>query len=330
MRIGFVELVLLLFIASITVGPNVALFADRWLRRAQRTSAAAARRKAQLEAQAAIEREALMTRFRVASNIFALLMLAALAAMCVVGPGMTGYDYDAVSLSEKNALPSSEHWFGTDKMGRDLFTRVWIGGRISMILGIAGAAIDMLIGVVYGGVAAYFGGKTDAIMMRIVEILASIPYLLLVVLVSLIVGKGVGSLLIAMCLTGWCHMARLVRGQVLQLKDQEYLLAAKALGTPWYKVIFRHLIPNTLGVVIVAVTFDVPSFIFGEAFLSYIGLGVQSPMTSWGSLASNAQQTMAFYPYQLFFPAFFIALTMLSFQLLGDGLRDALDPKLRQ
>ena len=226
--------------------------------------------------------------------ILAIVMLAALAVMCVVGPGMTGYDYDAVSLSEKNALPSSDHWFGTDKMGRDLVTRVWIGGRISMILGIAGAAIDMLIGVVYGGVAAYFGGKTDAIMMRIVEILASIPYLLLVVLVSLIVGKGVGSLLIAMCLTGWCHMARLVRGQVLQLKDQEYLLAAKALGTPWYKVIFRHLIPNTLGVVIVAVTFDVPSFIFGEAFLSYIGLGVQSPMTSWGSLASNAQQTMAF------------------------------------
>lgn len=237
--------------------------------------------------------------------ILAIVMLAALAVMCVVGPGMTGYDYDAVSLSEKNALPSSEHWFGTDKMGRDLFTRVWIGGRISMILGIAGAAIDMFIGVVYGGVAAYFGGKTDAIMMRIVEILASIPYLLLVVLVSLIVGKGVGSLLIAMCLTGWCHMARLVRGQVLQLKDQEYLLAAKALGTPWYKVIFRHLIPNTLGVVIVAVTFDVPSFIFGEAFLSYIGLGVQAPMTSWGSLASNAQQTMAFYPYQLFFPGIF-------------------------
>ena len=236
--------------------------------------------------------------------ILAIVMLAALAVMCVVGPGMTGYDYDAVSLSEKNALPSSEHWFGTDKMGRDLFTRVWIGGRISMILGIAGAAIDMLIGVVYGGVAAYFGGKTDAIMMRIVEILASIPYLLLVVLVSPIVGKGVGSLLIAMCLTGWCHMARLVRGQVLQLKDQEYLLAAKALGTPWYKVIFRHLIPNTLGVVIVAVTFDVPSFIFGEAFLSYIGLGVQAPMTSWGSLASNAQQTMAFTRTSCFFQHF--------------------------
>lgn len=262
--------------------------------------------------------------------ILAMLLLAGLFIMCIIGPGMTDYNYDAVSLSEKNELPSAEHWFGTDKMGRDLFTRIWIGGRISMILGIAGAVIDMLIGVAYGGIAAYFGGRTDTVMMRIVEILASIPYLLLVVLVSLIVGKGIGSLLIAMCLTGWCHMARLVRGQILQLKDQDYLLAARALGTPWYKVIFRHLIPNTLGVVIVAVTFDVPSFIFGEAFLSYIGLGVQAPMTSWGSLASNAQQTMAFYPYQLFFPAFFIALTMLSFQLLGDGLRDALDPKLRQ
>lgn len=262
--------------------------------------------------------------------ILAILLLAALTLMCIVGPSLTGYDYDAISFSEKNSLPSAAHWFGTDKMGRDLFTRVCLGGRISLILGIAGALIDMLVGVVYGGVAAYCGGRTDAIMMRIVEILASIPYLILVVLVSLIVGKGTVSLLIALCLTGWCHMARLVRGQILQIMDQEYLLAAHALGTPGYKIIFRHLIPNTLGVVIVAVTFDVPSFIFGEAFLSYIGLGVQAPLASWGSLASDAQQTMAFYPYQLLFPAVCIALTMLSFQLLGDGLRDALDPKLRQ
>lgn len=146
---------------------------------------------------------------------------------------------------------------------------------------------------------------------------------------SLIVGKGMGSLLLAMCLTGWCHMARLVRGQVFQLKDQEFLLAARALGTPWYKIIRKHILPNTFDVIIVAVTFDIPSFIFGEAFLSYIGLGIQSPMTSWGALASSAQKTMAFYPYQLFFPAIFIALTMLSFQLLGDGLRDALDPKMK-
>lgn len=261
--------------------------------------------------------------------ILASIFLLLLAVMCILGPHISGYNYDTVSLREKNLSPSALHWFGTDNMGRDLFTRVWIGGRISLILGVAGAFIDMLIGVLYGGIAGYFGGRTDTIMMRIVEILASIPQLILVVLMSLIVGKGMGSLLLAMCLTGWCHMARLVRGQVFQLKDQEFLLAARALGTPWYKIIRKHILPNTFDVIIVAVTFDIPSFIFGEAFLSYIGLGIQSPMTSWGALASSAQKTMAFYPYQLFFPAIFIALTMLSFQLLGDGLRDALDPKMK-
>ena len=264
--------------------------------------------------------------------ILAIVMLAALAAMCVVGPGMTGYDYDAVSLSEKNALPSSEHWFGTDKMGRDLFTRVWIGGRISMILGIAGAAIDMLIGVVYGGVAAYFGGKTDAIMMRIVEILASIPYLLLVVLVSLIVGKGVGSLLIAMCLTGWCHMARLVRGQVLQLKDQEYLLAAKALGTPWYKVIFRHLIPNVIPQLIVTCTMGLGSTILTEATLSFLGLGVKFPFASWGNIINDVNDTFVLTNYWfIWIPAgVLLLLTVLAFNLVGDGLRDAFDPKMKR
>ncbi len=205
-----------------------------------------------------------------------------------------------------------------------------MGGRVSLTLGIVGALIDITVGLLYGGISSYFGGNIDNIMMRIVEILASIPYLVLVVLVSLVVGKGMGSLLIAMTLTGWCHMARLVRGQILQIKDQEYILAARALGTSPWKIIWKHLIPNTLGVMIVSVTFDIPSFIFGEAFLSFIGLGVQAPMTSWGALAAGAQQEMNFYPYQMFFPALLISLTMLSFQMLGDGLRDALDPKLRQ
>ena len=259
-------------------------------------------------------------------------MLAALAVMCVVGPGMTGYDYDAVSLSEKNALPSSEHWFGTDKMGRDLFTRVWIGGRISMILGIAGAAIVMLFGVVYGCVAAYFGGKTDASMMRIVEILASIPYLLLVVLVSLIVGKGGGSLLIAMCLTGWCHMARLVRGQVLQLKDQEYLLAAKALGTPWYKVIFRHLIPNVIPQLIVTCTMGLGSTILTEATLSFLGLGVKYPFASWGNIINDVNNAYVMTNYLfIWIPAgVCLLLTVLGFNFVGDGLRDAFDPKMKR
>ncbi|MEY8416381.1 ABC transporter permease [Tissierella praeacuta] len=262
--------------------------------------------------------------------IVAMITLILIVSMCIIGPYLTPYDYEAVNPADKNLLPSREHWFGTDKLGRDIFTRIWIGGRVSMILGILGAFIDLVIGLIYGGISGYLGGKADNIMMRILEILASIPYLVLVVLVSMIIGKGIRSLIIAMTITGWCHMARLVRGQLLQIKGQDYILAAKALGTHPVKIIFKHLIPNTLGVMIIAATFDIPSFIFGEAFLSYIGLGVQSPMTSWGALASGAQQSMAFYPYQLFFPSIMISLTMLSFQLLGDGLRDALDPKLRQ
>jgi len=262
--------------------------------------------------------------------ILAMIILTGIIIMCVVGPHLTQWEYEIGDVSQKNQPPSAEHWFGTDKLGRDIFTRIWVGGRVSIVIGIIGAFIDICIGLIYGGIAAYFGGIVDDIMMRIIEILSSIPYLVLVVLVSLIIGKGMVSLIVAMTLTGWCFTARLVRGQILQIKGQDYILAAQALGTSPFKIITKHLIPNTLGVIIVAITFDIPSFIFGEAFLSYIGLGIQSPMTSWGALASDAQQNMAFYPYQLFFPALMISLTMLSFQLLGDGLRDALDPKLRQ
>ncbi len=262
--------------------------------------------------------------------IISLFVLLGLVLMCIIGPSLTPWEYEVGDLAKKNQPPSKEHWFGTDKLGRDIFTRIWVGGRVSLFIGLVGAFIDIVIGVIYGGIAGYFGGKVDDIMMRIIEILSSIPYLVLVVLVSLIIGKGMLSLIVAMTLTGWCFMARLVRGQILQIKSQDYILASQALGTSPWKIIRKHLIPNTIGIVIVSVTFDIPSFIFGEAFLSYIGLGIQSPMTSWGALASDAQQNMAFYPYQLFFPALMISLTMLSFQLLGDGLRDALDPKMRQ
>lgn len=262
--------------------------------------------------------------------ILAMIILGLIIFMCIVGPYLTPWEYNVGELAHKNEKPSVQHWFGTDKLGRDIFTRVWVGGRISIIIGVIGATIDIALGLLYGGIAAYYGGRVDNIMMRIIEVLASIPYLVVVILISLIIGKGIFSLIIAMTLTGWCHMARLVRGQILQIKEQEYILAAKALGTSPLKIISRHLIPNTLGIIIVAATFDIPSFIFSEAFLSYIGLGVKSPMTSWGALASDAQKNMMFYPYQLFFPAIMISLTMLSFQLLGDGLRDALDPKLRE
>ena len=263
--------------------------------------------------------------------LVALIILVILVIMVIIGPGISGYNFEQMNTDEINQLPSAEHWFGTDDLGRDLFARVFQGGRVSLTIGIVGAVVASVVGSIYGGIASYFGGIVDDIMMRIVEVLLSIPYLLTVILISVVTGsKSIGTMMLALVLTGWCGIARLVRGQMLQLKSQEYILAANALGVSPIKTIMRHMIPNTLGMIIVAITFDIPGYIFSEAFLSYVGLGVQPPDTSWGALASAAQQNFMFYPYQLFFPSLMIALTMLGFTLLGDGLRDALDPKLRK
>ena len=260
-----------------------------------------------------------------------LIILILLIIMIIIGPHLTGFSYEEINPGNINQKPNGTHWFGTDELGRDVFTRVWEAGKISMLIGLSGALISTVVGCIYGGVSGYFGGIIDDIMMRIVEILISIPYLIVVILISIITdSKSITSLMIAMTLTGWCGIARLVRGQILQLKQQDFVMAAKVLGVKPFKIIMKHLIPNTLGIVIVATTFNVPGYIFSEAFLSYIGLGVQPPNTSWGALASAAQQNFMFYPYQLLFPSLMIALTMLAFTLMGDGLRDALDPKLRK
>ena len=256
------------------------------------------------------------------------IILLVLIFFIIFGPAISGYGYEKIDSGAINQGPSAAHWFGTDDLGRDLFARVWQAGRVSLLIGITGALVASLIGSIYGGIAAYFGGIVDDIMMRIVEVLLSIPYLLIVILISVVTdSKSLGTMLIAFTLTGWCGIARLVRGQMLQLKSQEFVLAANALGVSPMKIIMN---PNTLGMIIVAITFDIPGYIFSEAFLSYVGLGIQPPQTSWGALASAAQQNFMFYPTQLLFPAIMIALTMLSFTLLGDGLRDALDPKLRK
>ncbi|HBL05790.1 MAG TPA: diguanylate cyclase [Clostridium sp.] len=263
--------------------------------------------------------------------MLSLVLLGIITLMTIIGPMISNFEYQATNNDMLNLKPNATYWFGTDSLGRDLFTRVWIGGRISIAIGLIGAVIDTVVGTIYGGIAGYLGGIADDIMMRILEILVSIPYLVLVILIRVIMdGGSMIPLIIAMTITGWCYMARLVRGQLLQIKEQEYVLAAKALGANASRVIAKHLVPNTLGVMIVAITFDIPSFIFAEAFLSFLGIGVQSPMTSWGALAAAGQQTIMFYAYQLIFPALAISLTMLSFNLLGDGLRDALDPKLYQ
>lgn len=259
-----------------------------------------------------------------------LIMLILITLMTIFGQYINGFRFELTNSDIVNKAPDMTHWFGTDNLGRDIFSRVWAGGRVSIIIGIVGAFIDTVAGGIYGGISGFYGGFIDDIMMRIIEILSSIPYLVVVILVSLILKPGIWALIIAMTITGWVSMARLVRGQLLQIKEQEYVLAAAALGANPSRIIAKHLLPNTIGIMIVAITFDVPGFIFGEAFLSYLGKGIQSPNTSWGALAAGAQGNLMFYPTQLFFPSLLISLTMLSFTLLGDGLRDALDPRLRQ
>jgi len=263
--------------------------------------------------------------------MLSLVLLGLIALMTIIGPMISKFEYQATNNDMLNIKPNATYWFGTDSLGRDLFTRVWIGGRISIAIGLIGAVIDTVVGTIYGGISGYLGGIADDIMMRILEILVSIPYLVLVILIRVIMdGGSMMPLIIAMTITGWCYMARLVRGQLLQIKEQEYVLAAKALGANASRVIAKHLVPNTLGVMIVAITFDIPAFIFSEAFLSFIGLGLVPPLASWGTLASDALSTLRLYPYQLLFPTLAICITIFSFNMLGDGLRDALDPKIKK
>lgn len=269
-------------------------------------------------------------RNKVAVGAAVLLLL--LILLVVFGPLLSGYPIDEkMNATARNQAPGKEHWFGTDTMGRDLFTRVCAGGRASILTGLAGAAIVIVIGSVYGGIAALSGGRTDILLMRVVDILSSVPNLLVIILISVVLdSKSIGTMILAMTITGWCSTARIVRSQMLQISHSDYVMAARLMDVPSFQIVLRHLIPNTMSVIIVDATFRIPGFIFSEAFLSYVGLGVQPPRTSWGALAAAAQGMFQFYPWQLLFPAGMIALTMLAFTLLGDGLRDALDPRLRR
>ena len=263
--------------------------------------------------------------------MFGLIILLLLIIMAIVGPYLTGYTYYTQNLDAQNLRPSADHWFGTDSVGRDLFTRTWYGARYSLFIGIMAAMIDFLIGVIYGGIAGFKGGKTDTIMMRIAEIIYSIPYLLTVILLMVILPQGLWTIILAMGITGWLSMARLVRGQVLQLKEMEFVQASTLMGAKTGWILRKHLIPNTMGSILVNITLSVPSAIFAEATLSFLGLGVPPPAASWGTMVSDSIQSLLVgNAYQLFIPAFFISLTMFSFNVLGDRLRDALDPRLRK
>ncbi|AND38975.1 MULTISPECIES: ABC transporter permease [Cytobacillus] len=262
--------------------------------------------------------------------LFGLVLLGLLIFMAIFGPYMTPYDYASNDLSNKNQPPSSEHWFGTDDLGRDVFARTWEGARISIFIGVAAAVIDLIIGVLWGGIAGYKGGRTDEGMMRFADILYGVPYLLLVILLMVVLGQGLSTMIIAMSITGWINMSRIVRGQVLSLKNQEYVLAAKTLGANTSRIMGKHLIPNSMGPILVTMTLTIPSAIFTEAFLSFIGLGLTPPIASWGTMANDGLPAMRYYPWRLFFPATFICLTIFAFNVVGDGLRDALDPRMRK
>lgn len=258
----------------------------------------------------------------------ALLILSVLLILALIAPLFSSYTYYETQLENKNAAPSFAHWFGTDELGRDLFTRCWWGTRISLFVGISASCIDLAIGVFYGAISGLLGGKKDEWMMRIADILYAIPYLLVVILLMVVIGPGLFTIILALTLTGWINMARIVRGQILQIKQLDFVKAAYAMGASSPRILLYHLIPNAMGPIIVTVTFTIPTAIFAEAFLSFLGLGVQAPIASLGTMANDGLPALRYYPWRLLFPASLISLIMLSFNLLGDGLRDAFDPRL--
>ena len=259
-----------------------------------------------------------------------LTVLVIMTLLAILVPMFSPYTYDQTDFAHPLEWPSALHLFGTDKMGRDIFVRTMYGARISLTIGFTAAAINMVIGVLYGGIAGYLGGMVDLVMMRIVDILTGIPSLIYMILLMMFLGNNIQSILIAMCLTYWITTARMVRAQILTLREQDFALAAKVCGLSKWQILIHHLIPNSMGSIIVTVTFLIPSAIFQEAFLSFLGIGIQVPMASWGTLANDAIEYLFSYPYMMLFPASAISITIFSLNFIGDGLRDALDPRLKK
>lgn len=288
-----------------------------------------------------------------------LIIIILILFMAITGPFMSDHDYKEQDLGRNNLPPKipvlekvpflgldgvdirgvdqykfkqveENFWFGTDDLGRDLWTRTWQGTRISLYIAFLAATIDLIFGVFYGGVSAFYGGRIDNYMQRVIEVLVGIPNLIVIILLILVLDPGILSITLAMVMTGWVGMARIVRGQILKLKNQEFVMAAKTLGATDSRLIWKHLIPNTLGAIIITTMFTVPSAIFFEAFLSFIGLGLQPPTASLGTLVNDGYKMMRIYPHEMIIASTVISLIMVSFNLLGDGLRDAFDPRMRR
>jgi oligopeptide transport system permease protein len=271
---------------------------------------------------------------RLKKNRAALLSLVLIVLLFVMafflGPLLSRYSPFAQDLSRGYTGPSGEFWFGTDHFGRDMWTRVWAGTRVSLYVALLAAMLDLFVGVPFGAVSGAVGGRIDGVMQRTIEILNGIPNLVVAILAMVVFQPGIVTISIAIGLIGWTDMARIVRGKMLQLRDQEFALASRSLGAGRFRLVWKHLMPNSLGPIIISVMFTIPDAIFAESFLSFIGLGIQPPRASLGSLIDDGTSVMQFHPYLLWFPTAILGLIMISFTLFGDGLRDALDPRMRK
>ena len=257
--------------------------------------------------------------------LIGLIVLLFIVLLAVIGPFFSPYPYDGMG-TEVNCGPSATHWFGTDALGRDLFTRVLYGIRISLFVGFVSTLINCAIGVLYGGVAGYVGGRVDAVMMRFVDVLYAVPSLLYIILLMMMFGSNVGSIMLGMCISGWVGIARLMRTQVISLKGREYVLAAYTEGAGPARILFKHMFSNAMSPILVQATLAIPQAIFQEAFLSFIGMGISAPQASLGTLAQDARMYMAIYPHQMVCPIAMICIIIFALNFISEGLSEALDP----
>ncbi len=257
--------------------------------------------------------------------LIGLIVLLFIVLLAVIGPFFSPYPYDGMG-TEVNCGPSAAHWFGTDALGRDLFTRVLYGIRISLFVGFVSTLINCAIGVLYGGVAGYVGGRVDAVMMRFVDVLYAVPSLLYIILLMMMFGANVGSIMLGMCISGWVGIARLMRTQVISLKGREYVLAAYTEGAGPARILFKHMFSNAMSPILVQATLAIPQAIFQEAFLSFIGMGISAPQASLGTLAQDARMYMAIYPHQMICPIAMICIIIFALNFISEGLSEALDP----
>jgi oligopeptide transport system permease protein len=256
--------------------------------------------------------------------------LVILSLIAILAPWVTHFTYFEQNADQALQSPNSVYWFGTDTLGRDLFSRIIYGAQISLAVGFFTALFSLLVGSVYGAISGYVGGRLDNLLMRFADILYALPSILVTVLLMLVVGRGPLGIFLALGIVGWVGQARLVRGQVMQAKEMLYVESARSLGMRSFRILFQHIFPNILGPVIVSLTFDIPQNIMAESFLSFVGLGLEPPYASWGTLANEGWRAYRTYPHLIFFPGLALFLTILAFNFLGDGLRDALDPQTRK